>query len=197
MQDTLRLPIVWLGMAMLFFSAGVEISTGQLTNSLFVTGRHLDPKMVGTWISLYWLGLTVGRIVNGTISDRVSHALLLRVNIAGAIIGTGFIAANFSPVASAAGLVLTGFALGPLAPTLYSDTVKRVGARHAPATIGFQNVGAGFGLSIAPAIGGILAEAIGLEVIGPYLITLASISLFIHELILAWERRHDLAQQPV
>jgi predicted MFS family arabinose efflux permease len=139
----------------------------------------------------------VGRIISGTISDRVNHALLLRLNIVGAIIGAVFITANFNPIASAAGQVLVGFTLGPLAPTLYSDTVRRVGTTHAPATIGFQNVGAGLGMAAAPAIGGILAEAIGLEMIGPYIIALACTALFIHELIIGWERRHRLAPQPV
>jgi MFS family permease len=123
--------------------------------------------------------------------------MLLRLNIAGAITGAIFITANFSPATSAAGLMLMGFTLGPLAPTLYSDTIKRVGSGHGPATIGFQNVGAGLGMAAAPAIGGILAEAVGLEFIGPYLIALACTALFIHEVILAWERQHKLVQQPV
>ena len=194
-RTTLRLPIVWLGIAMLFFSAGTEVSTGQLSNSLFVSGRDLAPKMVGTWISLYWLGLTVSRIISGTISDRISHALLMRTSIVGAIIGGVLIAAAISPVVSAFGLVMMGFMLGPLAPTLYSDTVKRVGTHHAPTTIGFQNFGAGLGMAASPAIGSILAEAIGLEVIAPYLIALACVTLFVHELMLAWERQRKLVHQ--
>ncbi len=197
MLTTLRLPIVWLIMLMLFVSAGVEVSTGQLTNSLFVSGHNLDPKMVGTWISLYWMGLTIGRIISGTISDRVDHGLLMRLSILGAITGAVLITTNVTPIISAAGLILMGFALGPLAPTLYSDTVKRVGTKHAPATIGFQNVGGGLGLSAAPAIGGVLAEAIGLEAIGPYLIVLAFTCLLIHELILGWERQQKLVPKPV
>jgi fucose permease len=70
MRDSLRLLVVWLGIGVSFFSAGAEIGTGQLTNNLFVEGRGLDPKSVGTWISLYWLSFTIGRLVTGAIIDR-------------------------------------------------------------------------------------------------------------------------------
>jgi fucose permease len=83
------------------------------------------------------------------------------------------------------GLALIGFSLAPLFPLLISHTPKRLGAAHAPNAIGFQVAAAGLGLSLVPGLAGVLAESLGLEIIGPFLL-LASIATFLlHEVIVS------------
>lgn len=189
MRATLQRPVVWLGLAVFFFATGNEISAGQLTNSLFVEGRGFDAKTVGTWISLYWLTFTIGRVFTGVIIDRVNHDLLLRVNMLGTIIGAILIWTNFGELWSFAGLALMGFSMAPVAPTLLSDIPKRVGIGQTPNTIGLQNVGSGLGIALPPTLAGILAETLGLEIIGLFLVVSAILTFVLHEFLLLNENQ--------
>ncbi len=187
-----KMLIVWLGILIMVLSAGIETSTGQLSNSLFVDGRGYDPRMVATWISLYWLSFTMGRFITGLVIDRIDHNLFLRVSMVFAIMGASLIWLNPSPTLSFAGLALMGFAMAPIAPTIMGDTPRRVGIERAPNMIGYQSTGAGIGIAFFPALAGILAEYISLEMIGLFLIVLTVAMFIVHEL-LNYEERHEVA----
>jgi len=67
--DTLKLSAAWFGMILFFLHGGIQVGTGQLSNSLLTESRGIDPRVVGTWISIYWACLTAGRITTGVIAD--------------------------------------------------------------------------------------------------------------------------------
>lgn len=186
-----KMPIVWFGVAIMALSAGIETSTGQLSNSLFVDGRGYDPRMVATWISLYWLSFTMGRFITGLVIDRIDHNLFLRVSMIFAIMGASLVWLNPSPALNFAGLALMGFAMAPIAPTIMGDTPRRVGIERAPNMIGYQSTGAGIGIAFFPALAGVLAEYISLEMIGLFLIVLTVTMFIVHEL-LNYQERHEV-----
>src|SRR6266508_2150369 len=68
---TLRLPITWLGIAIFFVYTGAEVGTGQWTYSLLTEARGVPTALAGTWVSLYWGSLTLGRILFGFVVQRV------------------------------------------------------------------------------------------------------------------------------
>jgi len=182
-KGVLQSPVVWLGIGIMALSAGIETSTGQLSNSLFVDGRGFDPRTVATWISLYWLSFTAGRFVTGLVIDRVSHNLYLRVNMFFAIIGASLIWLNPSPILNFIGLAIMGFAMAPVAPTIVGDTPRRVGVNRAPNIIGYQSTGAGLGIAFFPALAGVLGDVISIEIIGLFLIVLTITQFIAHELL--------------
>ena len=182
-KSVLQSPVVWLGIAIMALSAGIESTTGQLSNNLFVDGRGIDPRTVATWISLYWLGFTAMRFVTGMVIDRVSHNLFLRVSMFFAVIGATLIWLNPSPILSFAGLLIMGFAMAPVAPTVMGDTPRRVGVNRAPNIIGYQSTGAGLGIAFFPLLAGVLGEVISIETIGLFLIVLTMSQFITHELL--------------
>lgn len=193
-QSIVRSPIVWFGIGIMFLSAGLETTTGQLSNSLFVNGRGYDPRMVASWISLYWLSYTVGRFVTGMVIDRVNHNQFLRVSMFVTIIGTALIWLNPSPTMNLIGLMIIGFAQAPIAPTLMGDTPRRGGVAQAPYIIGYQNTGAGLGIAFFPSLAGILAEWISLEILGLFLAIIATAMFIVHELLNYQETHHELIE---
>jgi fucose permease len=74
-------------------------------------------------------------------------------------------------------VALTGFAVAPIFPGLVSGTSARVGPRHAANTIGMQIGAAGLGGALIPALAGVLAQRISLEVIPVYLAALLAVLL--------------------
>jgi fucose permease len=181
--DTLKLPLAWAGIALIFLFAGTEATAGQWSYSLFTTARSIAPNTAGFWTSLYWGGSTAGRILFGFVAARWEVRRLLRVVLLGAVCGTALVWANGIDLFNFFGLVLLGFALAPIFPLITSGTPQRVGAAHAANAIGFQVASAGLGVSLWPALAGVLAERVGLEVIGPFLLVTAVALFCLHELI--------------
>jgi fucose permease len=184
LHATLRLPAVWLAIGIFFFATGTEISTSQLTNTLFVDGRGYDAKIVGTWISTFWLCFTASRTLTGFFIDRVDYRIFLRLCMAGTMLGGMLIAVNIAPPVSFAGLLLMGITLAPIAPTLFSNIPQQMGMNHALNAMGFINAGAGLGLAFPPALASRMSELVGLEFIPPFLVIMTIITLGLHEWLL-------------
>jgi fucose permease len=179
--DTLRLPIVWLNIAMFFLFVGLETSGGQWSFPLFTEARLVNAETASRWVSIYWASLTIGRILFGMAANYVGTARLLRISMVGSITGTLLIWWNPTNWLGFLGLAVVGFTLAPMFPLLISDTPTRVGYRHTPNAIGFQVAAASIGLAAIPGLAGVLAQNLGLESIGPLLVLVAVAILLIFE----------------
>jgi fucose permease len=189
--DTLKLPLVWVGVVLFFLYTGVENTTGQWSYSLLTEARSVVPDVAAFWASAYWGSLTVGRIVFGFVTDRLGIERSLRLAMLGAISAAVLIWWNAVNLFGLLGLALMGFAVSPLFPLSVSATPRRVGAKHAANAIGFQIALGGLGFSLWPSLAGVLAERMGLEIIGPFLL-LTSVAMFLlHEV--ATRRRLNTA----
>ena len=78
MRRTLRLPLVWLSMAVFFLYTGLEAAIGAWSYSLLHEGRGVAMETAGMWVSIYWGGLTIGRIAAGLVAGRLPTDVLLR-----------------------------------------------------------------------------------------------------------------------
>lgn len=191
--SVLRMPVVWIGIAMFFLYAGLEATPGQWVYTLFTQGRGIAEDAAGLWVSIYWGSFTIGRIFFGAIITRVKTLTLLRGCMLGVVAGALLVWWN--PVAwiGFAGLTLLGFAQAPLFPVMISNTPRRVGAESAPNAIGFQVAGAGVGVAALPAFAGVLANNISLEVIPPFIFIASLLMIALHELSVALSVRASRA----
>ena len=179
--DTVGRPRVWLHVALFFVYAGLEVTAGQWTYSLFTEARGIATGAAGIWIAIYWGALTVGRVVSGALASRLTANALLRIGTIGALAGAVLIWWDPGMGAGPAGLAALGFALAPIFPTLIAETPARLGSAHATSAIGFQVAGACLGVAAIPGLTGLLATRAGLEVIGPCLVTTAVLLLLLQE----------------
>lgn len=180
-RQTLRQPVVWMGMLTFFFYSGVEAVTAQWSYSLMTLGRDVPPTMAGLLVSLYWGSLMVGRILFGFIASRVPLVPTLRLCLCGALLGTLLFWWDPAPVVAATGLMLIGFFLAPLFASLISLTPERVGREHADTAIGFQVASAALGAAVLTALVGVVARRGGLELIGGSVVLAALLLLALYE----------------
>lgn len=162
-RDTIKLPIVWISILTFALYTGLELGLGQWSFTVATESRALAETTAGFWTTLYWGSLTAGRIILGFIETNterlVRYALLL------VVLGGLLFALNLSDTVSLAGLMLVGFGLAPVFPSLIALTPLRIGDDHAPNAIGFQVGAAGIGAAVLPGLAGVLGDALGLEVI--------------------------------
>ncbi|NPV68938.1 MAG: MFS transporter [Anaerolineae bacterium] len=195
-RATLAIPAVWLAIGTFFLYTGMEITGGNWTYTLFTEGRGITPSVAGTWISLYWGSLTAGRILSGLIVGRLGEVRLLRWSMIGAAIGAALLIVRGAAAINLTGLMLTGFALAAIFPTLISITPARFGAAHAANAIGFQIAAAGLGVALLPGLAGVLAGRAGLETIAPFLLVIGLLQWALYEIGLRYAPIHGRGEQP-
>lgn len=180
-RETLRQPIVWLGVAVFFVYAGLEVTAGQWSYTLFTESRGVDLKTAGLWVGVYWGSFTVGRMIFGVLAGRWPTTLVMRVMMAVAIASAALIWWNPVDWVSFGGLALLGLAMAPIFPLLTSATDKRMARRFAIHAVGYQVGAASLGIAVIPGLAGVLAARLGLEVIGPYQVVIAMAMFGLHE----------------
>lgn len=185
-RDTLRRPVVWLGMLTFFVYAGVEMVTGQWAFSLLTLQRGVPVGAAGLLVSLFWGSLMVGRVLFGIVADRVNLTRTLRLCIAACTVGALLFWLEPTRVLSYLGLMVIGFSIAPIFASLISLTPERVGREHADNAIGFQIASAGLGGAGLTAAVGLASRSLGLEVVGA---TVLGMSVLLFLLYQALTRR--------
>lgn len=177
-------PVV-IGSALLFvLYAGVEVTAGQWAYSLFTIERGVEASRAARWVSVYWGALTVGRIVFGLIADRIGPTRLLRLTMGSAFLGVVLLWIGQPVVLGAAGLLILGFSLAPMFPLLIGETPRRVGRHRASFVVGLQMGGSSIGVMLLAGGMGVLVDAIGLPVVAPGTLTILTVFVLAHELVL-------------
>lgn len=154
LHETLRLPAVWLSIFLFVLYAGLEISVGQWTFSIFTEGRGISSDTAGFFVGAYWGSFTLGRALGTFIVVRILERRYISMSMAAAIVGAVLIWWNPIPIIGLLGLPIVGFAFAPIFPALVGTTEKRVGRRHMANTIGFQIGAAGMGMAFIPSLAG-------------------------------------------
>jgi fucose permease len=178
-----RHPLVQLQIVLFFVYTGVEIMLGQWAYSILID-HGFSGSVAGVCTGAYWGGIAVGRFVLGAAIDRFGADRLLRYSTI-AIVAGAILFAAASGVWAASGLILAGLALAPVFPTLMARAPERLGPSVALHAIGFKVSAAMVGGAVFPAVGGLLADAAGLNAIPWCAVGAACVLLALHEAVLA------------
>jgi fucose permease len=177
--ETLRVPGVWMGITAFVLHTALEVAAGVWSFTLLTEARGLSVGSAGVWVTAYFGGLVAGRIALGTLADKLSLSTLFRLAGVLSLLGT-LLFWQFTVVElSFVGLVLLGFGLGPIFPTLVSATPRYVGKRHTQNSMGIQMGASAIGGGLLPAGVGILAAAVGLEAVSVSLVAFAVMMLIV------------------
>lgn len=119
----------------------MEFLLGTWGATFAVNTIGLSPDTAAMWVSLYYGGIMVGRIISGFISMKCSDNNLIRggivVAFAGMIILLLPIGAN-----SLAGLLLIGIGFGPVFPSTLHAVPERFGKEYSADITGYHMGGA-------------------------------------------------------
>jgi len=179
---TLRHPGSWLSMLLFFLYTGSEFSLGTWTYSLLTESRGIRPEVAGLWAGSYWATFTAGRFAAGLYAGRAGVDRMVRGSLLTALLGTLLWWWNPAPAANLAAVGLIGLAIAPIYPALTTGTSRRVGVSHAANTIGMQMAAGSLGCAAIPALIGVLARRISLEIIPIAITCIFTALLILHAL---------------
>lgn len=195
-RETLRQPLVWLSLLVFFLYTGLEFTFGQWCFTLLTESRKVHEETAGIFTGIYFGAIGVGRILLGTVVDRVGIDRLVRSSMLVALLGAGVFAISDSAVLSFVGIILMGSGMAPVFPCMMSATPTRLGDRMASHAIGFQVSAAMFGVAVIPTSAGLLAQSFGLEIVAKLSFVVAVLLSGSHELLLAQSVRYPSAHIP-
>ena len=161
--------------------AGVEASIGAWTYTLLTLDRGLPASYAGALVSTFWGGLTAGRLMAALAGGLLPTHRLLQLATASVLGGTLLLWLGSVPAVMLAGVALAGSACGPIFPTLVATTPLRLGAAHTPNAVGIQIAASGLGLSVVPALVGVIADATGVGTIALLFVGLAILLLVVYD----------------
>lgn len=119
----------------------MEFLIGTWGASYLVNVYGSDPANAARWISLYFCGIMLGRLVSGFVSIKISDKLLIRGSIIISFIGLLVLALPVGEIASA-GLLFIGFGFGPIFPSILHSVPDRFGKKFSADITGFHMGGA-------------------------------------------------------
>ncbi|KAM5382798.1 hypothetical protein ACJZ2D_002189 [Fusarium nematophilum] len=166
----MREPITWIVAFFLLGYVAAEVSLGGWIVTFMLRVRHAKPFLAGLTVTLFWLGLTLGRITLGFITERTGEKLAITAYL---VLSIGlellyWLVPNF--VASIIFVMLLGFFLGPLFPAAIVAATKLLAADYHISAIGFAAAIGGGGAAIGPFAVGAIAQQKGVQVLQPIIL---------------------------
>lgn len=131
----------------------------------------MEPEAAAQWVSLYYCGIMVGRVVSGFASARLDDDALIRIGVITAVAGTVVLLLPLGTM-SLCGLFLIGVGFGPIFPGVLHAVPARFGVDYAADITGFHMGGAYAVGYVLQLLFGLLATSVGFFLTPPALLLL-------------------------
>jgi len=147
-----------------FGYCAAESTAGLWASSYLVEARGIDAKTAASFASLFYLGITVGRFLNGFAADKMGDKRMIRVGVCVAAAGALLIALpTGADVPALSGLVVFGLGCAPVYPCVIHSTPYNFGAENSQAIIGIQMASAYVGTTVMPPVFGLIAQHVSIR----------------------------------
>ena len=130
-------------------------------SSYFVLHNGLDEETAASLASLFMLGLTFGRFLNGFLTIKINDTNLIRLGQGIIALGVVTMLLPLGKAAAMIGLTLMGLGCAPIYPCIIHSTPDHFGEENSQALIGVQMASAYIGICCMPPLFGLLANHIG------------------------------------
>ena len=123
------------------FYCSMEFLIGTWGATYLVNVYGSEPDVAARWVSLYYGGIMLGRLVSGFVSIKASDNTLIRSGIIISFVGMILLLLPLGSV-SVFGLLLIGFGFGPIFPSILHSVPARFGEKYSADLTGFHMGGA-------------------------------------------------------
>ena len=111
---------------------------------------------------MFFIGITVGRALNGFLTMKLSDTQLIRIGQGIILLGIVAMLLPLGEAVSLAGLILIGLGCAPIYPCIIHSTPAHFGADKSQALIGVQMASAYIGTCLMPPLFGLIAGHISI-----------------------------------
>lgn len=167
---------------------GIELTTGLWASSFLVFDSGLSAGVSAKWVSLYYLGITVGRFLAGFLSMKLNNKQMIRVGQLICLLGVVLLMIPFSNNFKLVGLILIGLGCAPIYPAMLHETPNKFGQELSQDIMGIQMATAYVGSTIVPPLFGMISKFSGFGILPGFLL------IFIIVMLLSTERANKICK---
>ncbi len=180
--ETFKIPGVPYVLLCFFAYCAMETTTGLWASTYLVRQRGISPEIAASFASLFFIGITVGRFLNGFISERFGDKTLIRAGIVIILIGITLLGIPL-PIEeiNLLGLIVIGLGCAPIYPCIIHSTPENFGKDKSAAIIGIQMASAYTGSTLMPPLFGVIAQFIHVGLFPLFLLFFALLMLSMSE----------------
>lgn len=163
-----------------FCYCSLEQTAALWASSYLVLHKGVPSETAAYFASLFFIGITVGRGLNGFLTFRFTDAQLIRMGCCIIAIGVCAMLLPMGKAISLAGLILVGFGCAPVYPCIIHSTPDYFGAENSQALIGVQMASAYVGSCLIPPVFGLIANHIHISLLPVFLGLILIVMIFSH-----------------
>lgn len=169
---------------LLFFCyCALELTTSLWASSYLVRRWDFSPEKAAAFASMFYLGITFGRFINGFLAMRLSDRILIRLGLAIVSLGIIMLFVPFSSTFALAGFVVIGLGCAPIYPCIIHMTPSVFGKKNSQAMIGVQMAFAYVGFLTMPPLFGLIADNISIALLPVFQVVFLVLMFIMHELV--------------
>ena len=175
LKALLRIPNSGVVLLSFFCYCALETTTGLWGGSYAAERYRVSSGTAAFWTSLYYLGITAGRLVSGFVSIRLGNRQLIRAGQGCALAGILLLLLPLPVWKLPAGLCLIGMGCAPIYPGMLHETPNTFGSGASQAMMGVQMAVAYIGSTFMPPLFGFIAGRAGIFLFPAYLLVLTAV----------------------
>ena len=176
-QSLLRLKGAKSALISFFAYCAVEATACLWGSSFLVICKGISVERAAKWVSLYYLGITVGRFLAGFLAIKLNNKQMMRLGQIICLIGTIVLMLPFSVYFQMIGLILIGLGCAPIYPAMLHETPVRFGSTMSQGIMGIQMATAYVGSTFMPPLFCIIGNNIGFYMLPLFLVFIALLML--------------------
>jgi len=169
---------------MFFCYCSLELTTSLWASTYLVEKWYFDPEAAAGFASMFYIGITFGRFINGFLAMKLKDKVLIRSGIAGIALGIILLFIPFHSVFVLTGFIIIGLGCAPVYPCIIHMTPDIFGKDKSQAMIGVQMAFAYVGFLTMPSLFGIIAEKVSISLLPVYQLFFLFIILITHEIVI-------------
>lgn len=170
----------------------LESTTGLWGSTYMVAAKGLSADAAAKWMSMFYLGITGGRLLSGFVTMKLSSRSMIRLGQAIALAGTIVFILPLPNYSIYIGFVLIGLGCAPIYPSLMHTTPENFGREQSQAMMGIQTACAYLGATLAPPLTGLVVERMSVKLY-PYLLLSMVILMIVAVELLYGKKRNTKA----
>ncbi len=164
-----------------FCYCGLEQTVILWVASYLVLGCGIATETAAFFASMFFIGMTVGRGINGFLSIKFSDTFLIRLGQGIILFGAFLILLPLGNTVTLIALVIVGLGCAPIYPCVIHSTPVHFGAGKSQAVIGIEMASAYVGTTLMPPIFGLVSSHISIQLFPVYLLILLVPMVLMHE----------------
>ena len=171
-----------------FCYCSLELTTSLWASSYLLKQWSFSPEAAAGFASMFYIGVTFGRFVNGFFAMKLGDHFLIRVGITLITVGIGLLFAPFHSAFALVGFVIIGLGCAPIYPCIIHMTPDVFGKDKSQAMIGVQMAFAYTGFLVMPPLFGVIADYISISLLPVFQFGLLAAMFLTHEMVVRKDR---------